>query len=215
MHTIAHDVKSRAATLTGCFLLYMAAAVCAYAQETQAPASATLDNLLAAYSAESNAHARYLAFARQAALDDYAAVASLFKATAFAEEVHMKGLARLIEKMGGTPGAAVETPVVKSTKENLEAAVAAETDENLVRYAAFLKMAEEENMAEAAEVFRNIRAADASHIARYEAILDNLENLQGLRKDFFVCPVCGYVLDVLTVKACPSCGAGRTRFKRR
>jgi len=43
------------------------------------PEGTTLDNLMAAYSGEMNANARYLAFAKKADEEGYGAVASLFR----------------------------------------------------------------------------------------------------------------------------------------
>ena len=86
-------------------------------------AMTTLDNLQTGFNGESNAHSRYLAFAEKADQEGYGEVASLFRAAAKAEEVHAANHAAVIKKMGGTAQAKIETPVVKSTKENLEAAI--------------------------------------------------------------------------------------------
>src|SRR5450756_995798 len=86
-----------------------------------AAATTTLDNLQAGFNGESNAHSRYLAFAEKADQEGYGEVASLFRAAAKAEEVHAANHAAVIKKMGGTAQAKIETPVVKSTKENLDA----------------------------------------------------------------------------------------------
>ena len=59
----------------------------------------TLDNLQAAFNGESNAHARYLAFAQKADAEGYGRVASLFRATARAEQVHFERHAKLIKEL--------------------------------------------------------------------------------------------------------------------
>lgn len=94
-----------------------------------AVATTTLDNLQTAYNGESNAHARYLAFAAKADQEGCGEVASLFRAAAKAEKVHAAKHSEVIKKLGGTPTAKIETPVVGSTKENLEAAVNGESYE--------------------------------------------------------------------------------------
>ena len=99
----------------------------------------TLDNLQAGFNGESNAHSRYLAFAEKAGQEGYGEVASLFRAAAKAEEVHAANHAAVIKKMGGTAQAKIETPVVKSTKENLEAAIKGESYERDTMYPEFLK----------------------------------------------------------------------------
>jgi ABC-type transporter MlaC component len=63
--------------LTLLFAFVIAAAAFAAAANTTAPKS-TLDNLQAAFNGESNAHARYVEFAKKADKEGYAQVASLF-----------------------------------------------------------------------------------------------------------------------------------------
>lgn len=199
-----------------CALGVSALAVCgAQAEEAVTAPETTLDCLMGIYAMAGNANARYLAYAKQASLEDYSTVASLFKATAFAEEIHAKRFAELIEKMGGVPNAVIETPVVRSTKENLEAAAATERDEQTMMYEKCLAKAQEANDKDAIDVLKQMQLAEASHVRRYEAGLENFENLQGWQKDFFVCPTCGYVIDVLTLRECPVCGTQRANFKRR
>ena len=83
----------------------------------------TMSNLQTAFNGESNAHARYLAFAVKADAEGYAGVASLFRAAARAEEIHAGNHAAVIKDFGGIPVAKLEDPGVKSTRENLEAAL--------------------------------------------------------------------------------------------
>ena len=66
----------------------------------RAAASTTLENLQAAFNGESNAHARYLAFADKADQEGYGEVGSLFRAAAKAEEVHAANHAVVIKKLG-------------------------------------------------------------------------------------------------------------------
>jgi rubrerythrin len=73
-------------------------------------------NLLAAFAGESQANRRYLAFAKQAEAEGFTQTAKLFKAAAEAETVHALNHLRV-------------TGAVKSTAENLNAAVAGETHE--------------------------------------------------------------------------------------
>src|SRR5512132_4304578 len=63
----------------------------------------SLANLQAAYNGESNAHARYLAFAKKAEEDGYAGTAALFRAAARAECIHAENHAKVIRKLGAEP----------------------------------------------------------------------------------------------------------------
>jgi len=82
--------------------------------------SETLKNPQAAYNVESNAHAKYLEFAKQAEKEGYGRVGSLFRAAAAAEQVHRTCEANVIKEMGATPEAKINLPPIKSTKQNLE-----------------------------------------------------------------------------------------------
>ena len=103
----------------------------------------TLKNLLAAFNGESNASARYAAFAVKADEDGYLKVASLFRAASRAEQIHAANHAKVIVKMGAAaPVATIEAVTVNTTVENLKAAIAGETYEVDVMYPDFIKEAE-------------------------------------------------------------------------
>ena len=82
----------------------------------------TLENLQTAFNGESNANAKYLAFAKKADDEGYTKVGSLFSAAARAEEIHMNNHAEVIKKMGGSPAADIKAADVKTTAENLKKA---------------------------------------------------------------------------------------------
>jgi rubrerythrin len=173
---------------------------------SQATAAGTLDNLQAAYNGESNAHARYLAFATKADEEGYGVVASLFRAAARAEEIHAGNHAVVIKQLGGTPAANIEKPVVNSTRENLEAAIKGETYERDTMYPAFLTQARAEANRDAIQTFNYAKTAEAEHARLYTEALDTLATLQGSKaKDYFVCTICGYTTVRVDFEKCPSC----------
>ncbi len=61
----------------------------------------TLKNLLAAFEGESNAHAKYIAFAAKADEDGFHGAASLFRAAGRAEQIHAANQARVIKQVNG------------------------------------------------------------------------------------------------------------------
>jgi rubrerythrin len=188
------------------------AAPAATAQEMAAPTvGTTLENLQAAFNGESNAHARYLAFAQKADEEGYAQVASLFRAAARAEQVHFEHHAAIIKTLGAEPTATIETPVVKSTRENLQAAFDGETYENTKMYPAFLTKAEADQNTEAVDAFEDAEKAEGVHASLYRQALDNLDNWK-VKKDFMVCPKCGNVVAVIPGPNCPICGEDTTKF---
>lgn len=210
--------KGSLVAMFGVVLFLSMACVCltnVHAQENVAISSATtLDNLMTAYNGESNANARYLAFAKKANEEGYDAAASLFRAAALAEQVHYERHAKEIGKLGGMPKAVIKTPIVNSTKENLESAFKGETYENEVMYPAFIKQAEKENIKDAIDAFEDAGAAEGAHAKLYAKMLKNLDFSKALAKDFYVCPVCGNIVDAITTRMCTICSTDTMQFKR-
>jgi len=167
---------------------------------------------MAAYNGESNAHARYLAFAQKADAEGYGAAASLFRAAARAEQVHFERHAEVIKKLGGIPRATIETPVVKSTMENLEAANKGEVYENTIMYPEFIKQAQAEKKADALDAFEDAMKAEGVHAKLYAKAMKELDSMKGGKKDFYVCPKCGNVVDTAPVTMCPICATAAKKF---
>ena len=159
-----------------------------------------LANLQAAYNGESNANAKYLAFAAKADEEGYGQVASLFRAAARAEEVHAASHAKVIESLGAKPTKDIKTPEVKSTRENLQAAIAGESYERDEMYPAFIKNARSARNTAAARSFNLALKAEAEHAKLYRQAMDGLEQWRGGKKDFFVCTVCGWTTATLPEK---------------
>lgn len=174
----------------------------------------TLENLQAAYNGESNAHARYLAFAQQADKEGYGKAASLFRAAAKAEDIHASNHANVIKKMGGAPEAKIETPVVKSTKENLQAAIQGETYERDVMYPAFLKVARADRNKDAIQTFNYAKTAEAEHAKLYAEALANLPQMKGAGQEYYVCTVCGYTTTKMDFSKCPSCFSPKHKYEK-
>lgn len=176
--------------------------------------AATIANLQAAFNGESNAHARYLAFAKKAEAEGYGEVASLFRAAAKAEDIHANNHAVVIKKLGATPEAKIETPDVKSTKENLEAAIKGETYERDTMYPQFLKQAREVRNTDAIQTFNFAKTAEAEHAKLYTEALKNLDKLKGTKaKNYFVCNVCGYTVAKVDFSKCPSCFSPKEKYE--
>ncbi len=178
-----------------------------------APAATTLENLQTAYNGESNAHARYLAFAQKAQDEGYLKVAALFRAAAAAEETHAKNHAVVIRKLGGTPKAEVKTPEVKTTAENLKAAIEGENYEYATMYKDFLAQARAEKNVAAIRTFNQAREAEKGHAALYSEAAANLDSWKAAGS-FYVCPVCGQTVSELPSKKCPVCFTKSEKFRK-
>lgn len=174
---------------------------------------ATLANLQAAYNGESNAHARYLAFAERADAEGYGAVASLFRAAARAEEVHAGNHAKVIRALGGDPTATVETPTVGTTADNLKTAIEGESYERDTMYPEFLATARAEGLRDAIQTFNYAKTAEAEHARLYAEALASLDSLAGSEAvTYWVCSVCGYTTAILDFSKCPSCYESKDNY---
>ena len=199
-------------SLIALLLLVVPAALAA--TEGQGKTSASLESLQDAFNGESNAHARYLAFAKKADEEGYGKVASLFRAAARAEEIHARNHAEVIKKLGGTPSAKIEAAVVKTTKENLQAAIDGESYEHDVMYPLFLRVARAERNNDAVQTLNYARTAEAEHAKLYTAALNNLAQMKGPGQEYYVCTVCGYTVKKMDFAKCPSCFTPKHKYDK-
>ncbi|MFH1717562.1 MAG: rubrerythrin family protein [Planctomycetota bacterium] len=162
---------------------------------------ATSDNLQEAFAGESQANRKYLAFAKKAEQDGYPYVAKLFRAAAEAETVHAHAHLRV---MGG----------VKSTDENLQAAIEGEGFEFQEMYPKFLSEAETEGNKPAVFSFKNALAVEEIHHGLYTEALDAVKSGSDLPETkIFVCAVCGNTVKGHAPDKCPVCGASKEQFQ--
>ena len=158
------------------------------------------DDLMAAFAGESQANRKYLAFAKKADDEGFTQVAKLFRAAAAAETVHAL-------KHFNTAGE------VKSTEENLKAAIAGEHYENSQMYPGFIKDAEGESDSKALRSFTWANEVEKVHEQLYKDALSTLGK-QGETYDYYICPFCGYTHARSAPEKCPVCGAPAAKFER-
>lgn len=160
----------------------------------------TADNLKDAFSGESQANRKYLAFAQKADAEGRPNVARLFRAAAAAETVHAHAHLRV---MNG----------VKSTAENLQEAIQGEGYEYQKMYPEFVKEAESENQRAAAASFRNALAVEEIHHRLYgEALAAVREGRDLPERKVYVCKVCGNTVYDEAPQVCPVCRSKRDQF---
>lgn len=157
-------------------------------------------NLRDAFSGESQANRKYLAFARQAEKEGYPQVAKLFRAAAEAETVHAHNHLRALDG-------------IKSTSDNLVEAIAGETHEFTHMYPAMIKVAREEGASQALRSFQFAHEVEKVHAGLYLEALECLDT--GHEEfDYFVCPVCGHTIERRSPETCEICGAKGSVFIR-
>lgn len=160
----------------------------------------TIDNLKNAIAGESQANRRYLAFARKAEEDGFSQVAKLFRAAAEAETVHA------LNHIG-------ISGEVKSTTENLEAAVAGETFEFKKMYPEYITVAKQEKNQQAIWSFDIANKVEQVHALLFTSILQALKNKkEPAQVDYYVCGTCGNTVEGEAPEKCPICGSPKSRF---
>lgn len=163
---------------------------------------ATLQNLQDAFAGESQANRKYLAFAKKADADGFRQVARLFRAAAEAETVHAHAHLRA---MNG----------IRSTTENLEAAIEGEGHEFREMYPGFVAEAETEGARVAEGSFKNALAVEKIHHGLYTKALEAVKSGKDLAETpIYVCPVCGNTVEGDVPDTCPICNVPGSKFER-
>jgi rubrerythrin len=158
----------------------------------------TMKNLADAFSGESQANRKYLAFAQKADKEGYPQVAKLFRAVASAETIHAHSH---LAEMG----------VIKKTAENLKTAFEGEVYEFSDMYPGFIEEAVKEGNKKAERTFSMANEAEKTHAKLFKEALENLEDSGDVT--YYLCPVCGYVVADEVPDNCPLCGAKAQVFK--
>ena len=160
----------------------------------------TTDNLQVAFAGESQANRKYLAFAKKAAADGCPQIAKLFLAAGEAETVHALNHLRALKG-------------VKTTVENLEAAIAGEGYEFREMYPPFLAEAKKEGNRAAALSFEYALAVEKTHHGLYTQALKSLKSGQDLpAARLYVCSVCGHTVSGEAPEKCPVCKSAKDKF---
>jgi len=162
-------------------------------------ASKSEKNLKEAFAGESQANRKYLAFAKKAEAEGFKQVARLFRAAAEAETVHAHNHLR---ELGG----------IKSTKENLEAAIGGETFEFESMYPKMIEEAKAEANMLAERTFVYANEVEKIHADLYKKALENLGN--NVETDYYVCQVCGNTVEGAAPDECPVCKAKKQAFRK-
>ncbi len=161
----------------------------------------TEDNLKAAFAGESQANRRYLFSAEKADQEGHPQIARLFRAIAEAETVHAHSHFRTLGE-------------IKSTDENLQAAIGGEHFEFTKIYPEFIEQAKADGNKKAEVTFDFANQVEKIHHGLYEKARQSLADREKLEdKSYAVCQVCGYTVAGEAPDQCPICQAPKTRFK--
>lgn len=153
-----------------------------------------------AFAGESQANRKYLAFAAKADQEGFPQAARLFRAAAEAETVHAHNHLRALNG-------------IRSTKENVQEAIAGETHEFKKMYPEMIEAAKAEGQKIAERSFSYANSVERVHAQLYQSILDGLGKSQE-NYPYYVCPVCGFTAEKEAPENCPVCGTKGGLFKK-
>jgi rubrerythrin len=124
----------------------------------------TEENLKIAFARESQTSRRYIAYARKADEEGFPDLAELFRSASEGEVAHALGLLMLLKE-------------VRSTKDNLKAAIDNENYESSNIYPEFARIAKEEGNTEAAKFFEALTKAEKAHTIWFKQALEELTQI--------------------------------------
>ena len=159
--------------------------------------SKTEKDLMEAFAGESQANRKYLAYAQRAEDEFLHGIAKLFRAVAEAETVHA---IKHFRTAGG----------VKTTKENIQAAISGETEEFTHMYPRMIADAKEEGQKSAEVGFDYANKVEALHAKLFKKALEDPDKFPV--QDYWICKICGHTAEANAPDVCPVCGANTKAF---
>ncbi|MFA5163450.1 MAG: rubrerythrin family protein [Patescibacteria group bacterium] len=165
----------------------------------------TKKNLEEAFAGESMARNKYDYFASVFKKAGYVQISNIFSETALNEKEHAKLWAKQLGYISD------------DVKEDLKAAIIGETYETSEMYPRMAKEALEEGHTEIARLFKEVGEVEAAHAARYQKLLENVENgLVFKRPEVkrWKCNNCGHIHEgVEAPETCPACSHPKAYFE--
>ncbi len=175
----------------------------------------TIENLKAGIKGETTASAKYAAFAIKAKEEGNDTIAKLFEAASKAEGIHAANHAKVLEGLGEKMEDFKPEFEVKTTAENLQAAIDGESYEVASMYPKFLEDAKAEKVEKAVKSFTWAFDTEKKHNQFYAAALEALKTHTQSKLPFVyaVCPLCGNTYDNAKVdEKCAFCQTKKEKF---
>jgi rubrerythrin len=162
----------------------------------------TQEFLETAFAGESMAHMRYLIFAEKAEQERQPNLARLFRAIAYAEQVHATNHYRTLGN-------------IRTAADNLQTCIDGEHYEVNEMYPVYNKTAEFQGEAGAVRSTHYALEAERIHERMYNDARRTAEGGEDVEiGSVSICPVCGHTVEGDVPEFCPICGAKGDTFKR-
>jgi len=175
----------------------------------------TIENLKAGIKGETTASAKYAAFALKAVEEGNDTIAKLFDAASKAESIHAANHTKVLVDLGEKMDEFNPEFEVKTTAENLQAAIDGEAYESTAMYPQFLADAKTEKVEKAEKSFTWALDTEKKHQDFYKKALEalNANSEKTLSFEYAVCPVCGNTYEKTTVdETCAFCQTPKEKF---
>jgi rubrerythrin len=176
----------------------------------------TVEDLKTAFNEESTAAEKYRKFSQTANKEGFDTLAKLFDAVSKSESIHAFNHSKVLEKYGkSVTDAEIGSYEVKTTVENLKAAIKIESYEIQTMYPGFIRTAEIEKAPEAAISFTWAWNNEKKHLYYFRQVAAIIEkgNEKGLSVIWFVCPTCGNIYKPADLKPfCDLCLTKKENF---
>jgi rubrerythrin len=178
-----------------------------------------IQDLLVAFEDETNAQARYLAFATKADAEKLHGAASLCRAAAWSEHIHAASHARAIKQLGIEAWCTLQEVTVKNTLENMRDALGGEQREIDDMYPGALEEARKHRNHAVIRTFVGALESEKAHAKLYAeaaALIaaGKTDSWIGAAQEFYVCPTCGYTSKTHDEDDyCPVCHCSQERFE--
>jgi len=175
----------------------------------------TAGHMRSAFGGESMAHARYKVWGAKADKDGFPNTGRLFRAIAYAEEVHASNHFGVLGKeAGGFLVASMAGFGLAATSANLAGAIEGELFEVNEMYPAYAATAKAQGEAAAVESIRYAITAEKIHAVMFA----NAKKSVDAGKDpelgpVQICSRCGYTKEGAAPTLCPVCDEAREKFK--
>lgn len=175
----------------------------------------TASNLRSAFGGESMAHMRYGVWGAKAQEDGFGNVARLFRAIAYAEEVHAFNH---LKAMADIPGAFLVPSMagfgLGTTSENLDGAIEGETFEINEMYPVYKQTADYQGEKGASRSFHYALSAERIHAAMFQQAKQAVDGGKDIELgDVHICGVRGYTTEGEVPDKCHVCAAAREQFR--
>lgn len=182
---------------------------------TQQKPVKTIKNLKDAIIGETTASAKYKAFAEKAREEGNDTIAILFDAASKAEAIHADNHTKVLTELGETMEPFTPKFEVKTTAENLQAAIEGESYEVATMYPQFLIDSKAEKVEKATKSFTWALDTEKKHNDFYSKTLSELKagSEINLPVGYAVCPVCGNTYDQANLdEKCAFCQTDKGKF---